>query len=102
MSELVQATVREWFAEEGWGVIDSPAVPGGCFAHFSAIQMDGYRQLTPGQTVWIAPQQPGQDGCAWTTSVVSLDGVVGDRPGSTCGYSSTLTLDFDLDPRDQR
>jgi hypothetical protein len=64
--------------------------------------MDGYRPLTPGQTVWIAPQQPGQDGCAWTTSVVSLDGVVGDRPGSTCGYSSTLTLDFDLDPRDQR
>jgi CspA family cold shock protein len=102
VGELVRGTVRDWFAEEGWGVIDSPATPGGCFTHFSAIQMDGYRQLTPGQTVWIDPRQPGQDGCAWTTSLVRLDGTVHDTPRPNWGYRSTLTIDFDVDPCDQR
>ncbi len=30
--------VVRWFnADEGWGVIDAPEVPGGCFVHFSFI-----------------------------------------------------------------
>jgi len=35
MSET--GTVREYDADEGWGVIDAPSVPGGCWVHFSAI-----------------------------------------------------------------
>lgn len=31
VSPKVTATVREWRDEEGWGVLDSPETPGGCF-----------------------------------------------------------------------
>lgn len=34
---MVQATVREWHEDQGWGVLDSPETPGGCWAHYSAI-----------------------------------------------------------------
>jgi hypothetical protein len=32
-------------AEEGWGVIEAPEVPCGCFVHFAGIQVTGYREL---------------------------------------------------------
>lgn len=44
------ATVREWHGELGWGVLDSPETPGGCWAHFSNIDGPGYRTLTVGET----------------------------------------------------
>jgi cold shock CspA family protein len=34
-------TVRVWRREEGWGVIDSPDTPDGCFAHFSDTVVNG-------------------------------------------------------------
>lgn len=34
-------SVRSWFGEEGWGVIDSPETPGGCWAFFSHIKVLG-------------------------------------------------------------
>ena len=34
---MVAAIVREWHADLGWGVLDSPETPGGCWAHFSVI-----------------------------------------------------------------
>jgi CspA family cold shock protein len=43
----VTATVREWYDEEGWGVLDSPETPEGCWAHFSNIETDGFRSLPP-------------------------------------------------------
>ncbi|MEU5211123.1 cold shock domain-containing protein [Streptomyces sp. NPDC020742] len=61
---MVTATVREWHDDEGWGVIDCPETPGGCWAHFSVIRMTGFRGLVPGQRVdltWEAPGFP-QDG----------------------------------------
>ncbi|KOU60644.1 hypothetical protein ADK57_30030 [Streptomyces sp. MMG1533] len=61
---MVAATVREWHDEEGWGVLDCPATPGGCWGHFSTIETAGFRALTPGQRVeleWEAPGFP-QDG----------------------------------------
>lgn len=60
------AGVVKWFsAEEGWGVIAAPVVPGGCFVHFSTIQMLGYRELRVGQPVRFTFEEPGflQDGC---------------------------------------
>lgn len=55
---MITATVREWHEEEGWGVLDSTETPGGCFAHFSDIEMAGFRTLDPGRQVqleWEAP-----------------------------------------------
>lgn len=62
----VIATVREWRDEEGWGVLDSPETPGGCFGHYADIQSPGFRTLSPGRQVeleWEAPgfQQDGYD-----------------------------------------
>lgn len=59
---MIQATVRLWDEEEGWGVIDSEETPGGCWANFAAIEMPGYRFLTAGDSV-ILEWEPGeQDG----------------------------------------
>lgn len=54
---MVMATVHEWHEEEGWGVLDSPETPGGCWGHFSNIRMDGYRTLSPGQK-WTSSGRP--------------------------------------------
>ncbi|MFF3911469.1 cold-shock protein [Streptomyces sp. NPDC001848] len=61
---MVTATVREWDDEEGWGVLDSPETPGGCFGHYSHIQATGFRTLSPGQQVDLTWEAPGfkQDG----------------------------------------
>ncbi|GAA1541954.1 hypothetical protein GCM10009827_071810 [Dactylosporangium maewongense] len=56
------ATTREWRIDEGWGVLDSPDTPGGCWAHFSAIDMPGFRALERGQVVRLDWESPGQDG----------------------------------------
>jgi CspA family cold shock protein len=61
---VLEGTVR-WFDDaEGWGVLDAPQVPGGCFVHYSNLRMDGYRHLVPGQRVRFAFEEPGflQDG----------------------------------------
>jgi cold shock protein len=69
LSETAAAVgvVRAFDADEGWGIIDAPEVPGGCFVHFSNIEMDGYRALAVGQRVRFTYERPGQDGCAYRT-----------------------------------
>jgi cold shock protein len=60
------AGVVKWFdADEGWGVIVAPEVPGDCFVHFSSIQASGYRELRAGQRVRFTWEDPGylQDSC---------------------------------------
>jgi CspA family cold shock protein len=61
---MVKATVRHWYAEEGWGVVDCPETPGGCFVHFSNLEMAGYRELAPDAEVGLEWEAPGfkQDG----------------------------------------
>ncbi|WP_431959575.1 cold shock domain-containing protein [Actinacidiphila sp. bgisy160] len=61
---MANATVREWYEEEGWGVLDCPETPGGCFAHYSDIEMNGFRTLSAGQSVALEWEAPGfaQDG----------------------------------------
>lgn len=49
--------VRSFDPGEGWGVIDAPEAPGGCFVHFSNIEMEGYRALAVGQRVRFAYEQ---------------------------------------------
>ena len=70
---MVTATVRDWYEEEGWGVLDSPETPGGCFVHFSNIEMQGYRSLTPGQQVRLDWDAPGQDGYDFRALRVLID-----------------------------
>ena len=59
---MILATVREWHDEEGWGVLDSAETPGGCWAHFSAIEMEGFRSLTAGEKVTLEWEAGEQDG----------------------------------------
>jgi cold shock protein len=57
--------VRTFDPDVGWGVIDGPDVPGGCWVHFSAIAADGYRQLADGQPVSFIAEEVSQDGFAF-------------------------------------
>jgi CspA family cold shock protein len=58
-------SVQIFDADEGWGVIDGPDVPGGCWVHFSAIAVDGYRALARGQQVSFRAEAAHQDGYAF-------------------------------------
>ncbi|MEQ4210405.1 cold shock domain-containing protein [Actinopolymorpha sp. B9G3] len=63
--------VVEWFdSDEGWGAITAPEVPGGCFVHFSHIQLSGYRELRAGQRVRFTFEAPGQDGYPYRARAV--------------------------------
>jgi cold shock protein len=90
--------VRDFRPEEGWGTIDGPDVPGGCWVHFSTI-VEGYRQLTPGQRVSFRAEATNQDGFKFRATKVWPDGVEPtDRPagqGSSIAYRSSLILTFD-------
>lgn len=92
-------SVRTFDADEGWGVIDGPDVPGGCWVHFSAIASDGYRELTPGQRVSFRAEAAGQDGFAFRAVKVWTGGIEPpDQPhhqGDSAAYHSSLTLTFD-------
>lgn len=59
---MTSAIVREWHEELGWGVLESDETPGGCWAHFSVVEMDGYRTLEVGTRVDLTWESPGQDG----------------------------------------
>jgi cold shock protein len=63
----VAGVVRAFDPDEGWGVIDAPQVPGGCFVHFSVIQTGGYRALAAGQRVRFSYEHLDflQDGCRY-------------------------------------
>ncbi|GAB2577544.1 hypothetical protein Aab01nite_11560 [Paractinoplanes abujensis] len=92
-------SVRMFDVDEGWGVIDGPDVPGGCWVHFSVLAMDGFRMLTPGQRVSFTAEAAQQDGFAfravkvWTGPDEPVDA---PRPVSTStAYESWLTVTFD-------
>lgn len=54
--------VRRWVDEEGWGVLDSDATPGGAWVHFSIVAGNGFRRLIPGQAVEFTYERAEQDG----------------------------------------
>lgn len=71
---MVQAQVREWHDDLGWGVLDSPETSGGCWTHFSAVQTPrvndedervaayGFKSLKRNDLVDLEWARPGQDG----------------------------------------
>ena len=96
----VTGTVRVWHGDQGWGVIDSPVTPRGCWAHFSAVRMAGHEQLAASTEVRFTFEAVRQDGYAFRAVEVLPPGVdetaEPDLPasGPSDGYSSTLTLNF--------
>ena len=54
-------TVRLWM-DDGWGVIDVPEVPGGCWAEAAVVEgLDGTNGLRSGQTVDVDWTTPGPE-----------------------------------------
>ncbi|MFD3947641.1 cold-shock protein [Streptomyces sp. NPDC058579] len=73
---MVVATVREWYEEDGWGVLECAETPGGCWGHFSSIRAAGFRTLVVGQLVELEWEAPGfeQDGYGFRAlKIVPLD-----------------------------
>ena len=92
--------VRDWHADDGWGVIDSDATPGGCWAHFSSVLVSGHRSLEPGQQVTFTFERADQDGYAFRAIEAwpadrgpERDEAV--RPDGRAVYGSTLILASD-------
>ncbi len=94
--------VREWHDDEGWGVIDSAATPGGCWTHYSHLAMPGFRRLQAGQAVELEWETPGQDGCqyralrVWSKGEAPADRARLQR--DSAGYRSALIVSRDGDP----
>jgi CspA family cold shock protein len=92
--------VRVWHAEEGWGVLDSAATPGGCWTHYSAVLVAGYRALDTGGAVEFTFETAEQDGYAFrAVEVWPADQAPvrsgNEVSGASSAYHSTLTLTFD-------
>jgi CspA family cold shock protein len=92
-------SVRAFDADEGWGVIDGPDVPGGCWVHFSALAMDGYRKLTRGQQVSFRAEAASQDGFAYRAVKVWTGGAEppdqARAESGSAGYHSWLVFTSD-------
>ena len=94
LGPMENGRVRDWHDEEGWGVLDSAATPGGCFVMFGSIRMDGYRTLQPGTTVTFEFEPARQDGYDFFATAVWPEGVEPGSPdpvppeGPGPGYSS--------------
>ncbi|MGW1375543.1 cold-shock protein [Streptomyces sp. NPDC002446] len=63
--DVIAGRVRDWHSEEGWGVLTSPALPEEVWAHYSAIQATGFRELTAGEDVTFSVERAEQDGFHW-------------------------------------
>lgn len=80
----MEAIVREWHDDLGWGVLDSVETPRGCWTHYSVIatplisHLEGrgamyeYKSLSAGDVVELEWEELGQDGFAYTAVVVRL------------------------------
>jgi cold shock protein len=93
----VDGVVRAWHSDQGWGVIETPDTPGGCWTHFSHIAMRGHRELVPGQAVALDWEMADQDGYSYRAVRVwpaGSDPVEQVAERDSTAYSSTLTLRF--------
>jgi hypothetical protein len=61
-SGTASGTVRLWMADEGWGVIDSPDLPGGCWFEAAVVEdLEAGRTLRAGQVVDVEWTTPGRN-----------------------------------------
>jgi cold shock protein len=93
--------VRTWRAEDGWGVIDSPDTPGGCWASFVSVLVPGHRALVAGQSVEFDYESAEQDGFSFRAIEVWPEGQEPDGSrrevmgGASDAYRSSRTVTFD-------
>ncbi|OZM77693.1 cold-shock protein [Pseudonocardia sp. MH-G8] len=98
---MVRGVVREWHRDDGWGVIESPETPGGCWVLYSHIDMRSPAELAVGQQVEFTFEQvTSQDGYRWRAITVLPDGPVSssDRhevPDGRGAFRSSLRIEFD-------
>ncbi len=88
--------MREWHDPEGWGVLDSEATPGGCWVHFSAVDVPGIRRLAVGDAVRFTHEAADQDGHAFRATAVRPDGqapshLPPEDQGPSAAYCSRLS-----------
>ncbi len=91
-------TVRVWYDDEGWGVIDSDETPGGCWAHFSDVRMLRAASLRAGDRVRFDWETAHQDGYAFRAQAVWPDDGEPIEPWTSMpgpAYSSSLTVTFE-------
>jgi mannose-6-phosphate isomerase-like protein (cupin superfamily) len=86
-------TVRFWLDDEGWGVVDSLATPGGCWVHFSSLEMPGFKQLRAGTPVEFVYEELDQDGYPFRAVTVWPGGAAGSP-----AYRSSVSVSFDGPP----
>ncbi|MGC4789836.1 cold shock domain-containing protein [Micromonospora sp. DT178] len=92
--------VREYHPGQGWGVIDADTVPGGCWVHFSTLDVPGHRALTRGEVVSFVAEPARQDGYAYRAVRVwrgAGEPTGGIAPASVA-YRSELTIVVDAPP----
>ena len=91
--------VSAWHEDEGWGVLESEETPGGCWAHFSAVRVEGYKVLAAGQEVLFVHEPCEQDGFAHRALAVwpADRQPVREAPETrdSPAYRSSLRLRFD-------
>lgn len=99
-SGRASGVVRVWHDERGWGVIDAPDAPGGCWAHFSVVLVEGCASLTAGQRVELEWETARQDGYGFRATSVWPAGqspvertAETDTHGGACATSLVLTFD---------
>jgi CspA family cold shock protein len=97
--------VREWWSEDGWGVIDSSDTPGGCWASFSVVLVPGFRMLSAGEAVTFRYESAQQDGYGFRAVEVWPSDRQPDRTslevsGTSDAYRSRLTIKL-KSPEDQ-
>ncbi|MFF4599337.1 cold-shock protein [Amycolatopsis sp. NPDC001319] len=54
-----------WHDEDGWGVLESRTVPEQVWAHYSHVDMPGFRRLSAGAEVEFTVERAEQDGFHW-------------------------------------
>ena len=81
---VTRGVVRLW-TEDGWGDIDSPQTPGGCWALWVHVMVPGVRKLASGQQVELEWEVPGHDGYDHRECARGLSG----RSQSTTASSPT-------------
>lgn len=52
-------------------MVDSVETPGGCWAHFSNVEVAGYKELRVGQTVELTWEAGAQDGYSFRAVTVT-------------------------------
>ncbi|MDP9444403.1 MAG: hypothetical protein M3P83_08655 [Actinomycetota bacterium] len=76
-----RGTVSRWLADEGWGVIESPNLPGGCAFSADAIERTDLPGLRAGHVVQVTWEQPGEHGYPFRATRVDPNPNLQETPG---------------------